>query len=171
MNLSRILLAASFAARAHDKQERDIGEGVKVPYVTHTLEVAAAVAAAVGDEQERHGYHCGLVGEDMIIAAILHDTVEDTKVTLEDILREFGPDVAGLVDELTDKFVPAPGTNRAERKRKERERLMRCSPAAMLIKRCDVEHNRRFITAVDPKFAKVYEVETETLLNALQVHT
>ena len=73
-----------FAEKAHDGQVRKSGE----PYITHPVNVAVILI----------DYDCDT---DSVIAALLHDTVEDTSVTLDDIKKQFGQDVAQLVDGLT----------------------------------------------------------------------
>ena len=79
--------AIQFAIIAHNEQYRKSGE----PYVIHPILVAAIVASISEDKT-------------MIIAALLHDVVEDTEFTLEDIELNFGKDVAHLVDGLTKIF-------------------------------------------------------------------
>ncbi len=76
--------AFSFAQEAHDGQLRKSGE----PFINHPLEVAKILADLRMDAET-------------VCAAILHDTVEDTKVTPEDVEREFGPDVRQLVEGVT----------------------------------------------------------------------
>ena len=76
--------AYDFAAECHERQKRRSGE----PYIIHPLEVARIVASLRMDSSS-------------VIAAILHDTVEDTCATLEDIEEKFGSQVAELVDGLT----------------------------------------------------------------------
>lgn len=73
--------AIIFAARAHHDQLRKRGD---IPYITHPFAVAFIL--------QKHG-----CSRDVVIAGLLHDTVEDTPVTLEDIEREFGSKVAALV--------------------------------------------------------------------------
>ncbi len=80
----KIINAVNFADAAHEGQFRKSGE----PYIIHPVIVAAVVAALGGDES-------------MILAAILHDVVEDTPRTLENVQELFGADVADLVDGLT----------------------------------------------------------------------
>ena len=78
--------ARIFAGLAHGSQKRKYtGE----PYIVHPVEVSEIVA-----------WHNG--SKEMIAAALLHDTVEDTDVTIDDIRNEFGNAVALLVDDLTD---------------------------------------------------------------------
>ena len=80
----KIVNAINFASAAHEGQFRKSGE----PYIIHPVIVASVVASLGGDES-------------MILAAILHDVVEDTPRTLEDVQELFGRDVADLVDGLT----------------------------------------------------------------------
>ena len=82
---AQIRQAFEFAAKAHAKQRRKSGE----PYITHPLEVARICYEEMG------------LGPTAMIAAILHDTVEDTPIELEDINREFGPKIGKIVDGLT----------------------------------------------------------------------
>jgi len=84
----RVLEAIHFAAVAHDGQYRKGPK--KVPYICHPLEVAKILIES-GEDREA-----------VIVAAILHDTVEDCGVTLEQIARKFGDEVAGLVGDLTN---------------------------------------------------------------------
>ncbi len=78
--------AALLAAQAHAGQLRKGGD---VPYVNHVLEVAAMVVAAGGTRAEA-------------VAALLHDCVEDTDLTIQAIRSDFGDEVADLVEGLTD---------------------------------------------------------------------
>jgi len=103
----------------------------------------------------------------MIAAAWLHDTVEDTEATMQDIEREFGLDIAELVENLTDVSRPSDG-NRAQRKTIDRHHLAKASPRAMTVKLADLIDNCRDICQHDPRFAKVYMVEMEALLRVLE---
>tara|TARA_B100000989_G_scaffold79073_1_gene56334 strand:+ start:2007 stop:2522 length:516 start_codon:yes stop_codon:yes gene_type:complete len=108
--------------------------------------------------------------EDMIAAALLHDTVEDTKVTREQIAEEFGWKVFKLVVELTDVTKPEDG-NREIRKAIEAKRLGMASKEAQMIKLADLIDNTKSIFEHDPKFAKVYRQEKINLLEAMdKVH-
>lgn len=126
-NLRRLSAAYSLAAQAHAGQRRK-GRG-DVPYINHPCAVAALVAEAGGSA-------------DAVIAAVLHDTVEDTGTTLEDIRCRFGDRVAGLVDALTDaeawEDLPT-----AERKAKQAEHIADAPPAARLLKLADQTANLR----------------------------
>ncbi|HUF57728.1 MAG TPA: HD domain-containing protein [Thermohalobaculum sp.] len=90
--MSDVLLLArafAFAAEHHSGQTRK-GEASE-PYVNHVADVARRVAEATGGSDAR-----------LVAAALLHDTVEDTRATEEDIRTAFGDDVADLVMEVTD---------------------------------------------------------------------
>src|SRR5450432_3854167 len=80
-----IRLAFEIAYDAHRHMRRKSGE----PYILHPLAVAQIVASEIG---------LGAIG---VLGALLHDTVEDTEVTLEDIEREFGKTVAEIIEGLT----------------------------------------------------------------------
>ena len=84
--MNRLEKAIVFAAQAHSGQKRKNGS----PYILHPLEVCT-ISATITDD------------EDVYIACLLHDTVEDTDVTHEDIIREFGVRVAGIVAGDTEK--------------------------------------------------------------------
>jgi guanosine-3',5'-bis(diphosphate) 3'-pyrophosphohydrolase len=89
---------------------------------------------------------------------MLHDTVEDTDVTLESVRVNFGDDVAKLVEELTNVYKEAdfPHLNRTARKALEAERLGKISARAQTIKYADFLNNGEDILAQDADFAKVY---------------
>jgi (p)ppGpp synthase/HD superfamily hydrolase len=105
--------------------------------------------------------------EAMLAAAWLHDTVEDTNATIEDIEREFGIEVAGLVEMLTDTSRPGDG-NRRVRKEADRQHTAMASPAAKTIKLADLIDNTLSIVRHDPKFAAVYLAEKAALLEVLR---
>ena len=86
-DVRRIKEAYLLAKEAHKDQRRKSGE----PYIMHPLAVARIVAEELG------------LGADPIIAAFLHDVVEDTLYTIEDIRERFGDDVAFLVNVVTKK--------------------------------------------------------------------
>jgi hypothetical protein len=95
----------------------------------------------------------------VIAAAWLHDTVEDTEATLEDIRNEFGDHVARLVGELTDVSKPSDG-NRAVRKAIDRAHLAGASPEAKSVKLADLIDNCR-------GFCRIYLGEMAALLGVL----
>jgi (p)ppGpp synthase/HD superfamily hydrolase len=143
--------ALEFATKAHGEQKRKYsGE----PYIVHPVAVAAIVAQVTNDEE-------------MIAAALLHDVVEDTKVTLDGICYEFGERVALLVDDLTDVSKPEHG-NRARRRAIDRAHTAAASPDAKTIKLADLLHNTSDICQHDPDFAVVYMREKEQVLPFLK---
>lgn len=125
--------ALMFAARKHADQRRK-GAAAE-PYVNHLADVALLVAEATG-------------GTDVIavVAALLHDTLEDTPTTREELEREFGPEVAAVVTEVTDdKSLP-----KAERKRLQVEKAAFKSDRAKLVKVADKTSNLRSILESPP---------------------
>lgn len=103
---------------------------------------------------------------EMLAAALLHDTVEDTPTTLNDIRSEFGDDVANLVFYLTDKSKPEDG-NRAKRKEIDRAHIALAPPQAKSIKLADMIDNSDSIIKNDPRFAKLFLAEFKLLLEVL----
>lgn len=123
------------------------------PYVVHPIAVAEIVRGVP---------HTG----EMIAAALLHDVVEDTPVTLEEVEAEFGVAVASLVEQLTDVSRPGDG-NRARRKAIDRAHAGAGTPAAKTIKLADLIDNTESIFHYDPNFARVYLREKALLLEVL----
>lgn len=144
--------AAAYAAVAHGKIDQR-RKYTNEPYITHPFHVAELVAST-GARPE------------VIAAAWLHDVVEDTPVTIQDIKAEFGSDVADLVAMVTDVSTRADG-NRATRKEKDRQHLAKASAEGQTIKLADLIHNTSTITLFDPEFAKVYLREKAALLDVL----
>jgi hypothetical protein len=103
---------------------------------------------------------------EMIAAAWLHDTVEDTPVTFQDIEKEFGAGVAQLVLDLTDVSKASDG-NRAVRKAIDRGHLAQAMPRAKTIKLADLIDNCRDICNNNPRFARVFLTEMAALLEVL----
>ena len=142
--------ALDFASQAHGDQKRKYtGEA----YTVHLVEVMNIVRSVVRDDE-------------MLAAALLHDTVEDTATTVADIQKSFGSRVAKLVDELTDVSKPEDG-NRATRKGIDRAKLAGVSADAQTIKLADLISNAKDIAVNDPSFAKVYMDEKRQLLAVL----
>jgi GTP diphosphokinase / guanosine-3',5'-bis(diphosphate) 3'-diphosphatase len=132
-NLKNLLHAASFSARKHTDQKRKGERGE--PYINHPLEVASLIANVGGVEDY-----------DILIAAILHDTVEDCGVKRDEIGELFGEKVAGYVMEVTDdKSLP-----KAERKRLQVEHAPHLSHGAKIVKLADKISNISDITNSPP---------------------
>ncbi|HTZ52174.1 MAG TPA: HD domain-containing protein [Spirochaetia bacterium] len=128
-----ITRALDFAARKHAHQRR---KGIRAePYINHLTEVALLLAEATGGADAP-----------LVMAGLLHDTIEDTETTMEELQAEFGPDVAGLVAEVTDdKRLP-----RDERKRLQVQSAPRRSPRARMIKLADKTANLHSIHVSPP---------------------
>jgi (p)ppGpp synthase/HD superfamily hydrolase len=142
-----------FATQAHasiDQRRKYTGE----PYVVHPVAVAALVQSVPHTPE-------------MIAAAYLHDVVEDTPVTIEEIEREFGTEVAELVGWLTDVSKPEDGSRKV-RKQKDLEHTAKAPAAAKTIKIADLIDNTLTIRDRDPAFWKVYRREKMALLEVLK---
>ena len=95
--------AIIFATKAHANVER---RGKQFPYIVHPLEVVAIVSTLTSDQE-------------LLAAAALHDTVEDTSTTIEDIRREFGNRVARIVESESDIYDPNLTAEQSWRARKQ----------------------------------------------------
>ncbi|WIJ24142.1 HD domain-containing protein [Devosia sp. RR2S18] len=145
--------ALAFAAAAHgsiNQRRKYTGE----PYIVHPIAVAEIVRTVPHEGP-------------MIAAALLHDVVEDTPVTIEEILNEFGREVGELVDWLTDVSGPADG-NRRKRKHLDLLHTAKATPAAKTIKLADLIDNTRTTAKYDPSFWRVYKREKIALLEVLK---
>lgn len=132
-DLVLVLDAAAFAADKHRRQRRKDAEAT--PYINHPLALATILA--------KEG---GVADAEVIAAALLHDTVEDTETTPAELEARFGPTVAAIVAEVTDdKSLP-----KAERKRLQVTRAAHKSPGAKLVKLADKIANLRDIAASPP---------------------
>ena len=123
-----VLKAADAAARWHVHQRRK--GAAEEPYINHLLEVASLVAEATeGRDPE------------LVIAALLHDAIEDQEVPRAMIAETWGDDVARVVEEVTDDKT----LSKADRKRKQVESASKKSERAKLIKLADKTSNLRAI--------------------------
>jgi GTP pyrophosphokinase len=131
-DLHRIREAFEFAAMAHAPQKRKTGE----PYILHPIAVATIVAEEL------------MMEANVVMAAFLHDVVEDTPYTIEDIRERFGDDVAFLVDVVTKKKK----NTYVESKQVDNYRQMLNSVQydirALLIKLADRLHNMRTLSSM-----------------------
>ena len=132
-DLAKFVRAASFAAKKHRLQKRKGNDAE--PYINHPLEVANLLAN-VGKIEDY----------DVLTAAVLHDTVEDTNTTSEEITELFGKNVCAMVLEVTDdKSLP-----NAERKQLQIEHAPNLSPGAKQIKLGDKISNIRDVSDNPP---------------------
>lgn len=125
---SKIISAYQFAAKAHEGQKRSSGQD----YIIHPLAVAYSLLELGMDT-------------DTICAALLHDVVEDTDATFDDIKKRFGLDVAMLVDGVT-KLGKVPYFNKSEQRAENIRKILLAMSQdirVMIIKLCDRLHNMR----------------------------
>jgi len=131
--LSRLTKALVFAAEAHRNQRRK--GAAQEPYLNHLIEVLDLVVQATGDSDL-----------DMVIAALLHDVIEDTATTYEDVARIFGQRVAEIVRENSDDM----SLPKAERRRARITAMALKSREARIVKMADVISNLRAIAVSPP---------------------
>lgn len=147
-----VVAAYYFAFSAHAGQERKYtGE----PYIVHPLAVATTIAKIMPNGHDRTQMVCG---------ALLHDTVEDCNVTLNQIRAQFTLPITQIVDDMTKRDNLHPDWSRAERKWFEADRLSRVQPHSQTVKLADLIDNTWSIIPHDPKFAKVYLAEKRLLV-------
>ena len=133
--MSLIRKGFAFAEMAHINQKRKAGD----PYITHPL----AVASIVCDELK--------LGVNPIIAALLHDVVEDTNHTIEEIKAGFGSDIAFLVDVLTKKKRDKYETSKQVDNFQQMLNSIHYDIRALLIKLADRLHNMRTLKSMKPE--------------------
>ncbi len=138
--------AFEIAADAHKTMRRKSGE----PYIIHPLAVAMICVEEIG------------LGIRSTICAMLHDTVEDTDITLEDVEREFGAEIARIVDGLT-KISTVIDTNRSQQAENFKKILFTLTddPRVILIKLADRLHNMRTLDSM--KREKQLKISSETV--------
>ena len=123
--MSNILEALKFATKKHEGQFR---KGSGLEYVTHTIAVSYLVGKYKTSKKLEH----------LIIAAILHDTLEDTATTFSELVKEFGPLVASLVLELSNDPEQIGKLGKLEY---QKRKCLGISSYCLVIKLCDRLHN------------------------------
>lgn len=131
-DLALILKASEFAAQKHRKQRRKNGD---VPYINHPLGVARSLAE-----------EGGIADVTVLTAALLHDTLEDTDTSFDELVREFGGDIASVVREVTDDTT----LQKADRKRHQVEHARVLTLPARLVKLADKLYNLRDLVNLPP---------------------
>jgi guanosine-3',5'-bis(diphosphate) 3'-pyrophosphohydrolase len=132
---SNFVRALAFASRKHSKQRRKDADAS--PYINHPIALVSILAVEAGIND------C-----DTLCAALLHDTIEDTDTSVEELVEAFGGPVASLVQEVTDdKRLP-----KAERKLLQVEHAARLSPKARLVKLADKIANLRDVADSPPNW-------------------
>ena len=133
-NNLKLLKAVNFAAYKHQSQRRKDAD--KTPYINHPINVAYLIAE-VG----------GVSDLDILCAAILHDTIEDTDTTFEELVDEFGLNVATMVKGVSDDK----SLSKQVRKLKQIEKAKRMPKGESIIKIADKISNVRDVSANPPK--------------------
>ena len=128
---ANLLSAVSFAATKHSKQTRK--NKAKSPYIEHPIEVAQELSMA------------GIMDVEILIAALLHDTIEDTNTTSQEIEEIFGKDISNIVLECTDNKL----LDKVTRKKHQIEHAKNISLAAKQVKLADKYSNIKSL-AIDP---------------------
>ena len=138
--------AFEMAAEAHKTMRRKSGE----PYILHPLAVAQICVEEIG------------LGVRSTICALLHDTVEDTDITQEDVQREFGTEIARIVDGLT-KISNVIDVNASQQAENFKKILLTLTddPRVILIKLADRLHNMRTLESM--KREKQLKISSETV--------
>jgi len=132
-DLALVLRAAAFAAAKHRDQRRKDAEAS--PYINHPLALADILATEGGIDDAA-----------TIAAALLHDTLEDTATTSEELVAAFGAEIAAIVREVTDdKTLP-----KADRKRAQAEHAAHLSKKAQRVKLADKIANLRDVASAPP---------------------
>lgn len=132
----RLLLhATSFAAEAHKFQKRKNDDS---SFICHPLSAAYFIQSQLDNS---------INSLRIIIATILHDTIEDTSIKIEDIEKEFGKEIASIVFEVTDDRT----LSKRERKRAQLEHITKISKEAKFVKAADMYHNLNALKTLPPK--------------------
>ena len=145
MDLGRIRAAYDMARVAHSGQLRRDGS----PYVTHCI-AAADISVDIG------------LDEDSIIAALLHDVIEDTNLTHDDIARQFGTAVADIVEGVT-KLTRVQYTSKEDEQAENLRKMLMAMAKdirVILIKIADRLHNMRTMAYQSPEKQKIKSLET-----------
>ena len=129
-----LLEAANFAAIKHKDQRRKNAE--KTPYINHPIGVAHILSN-----------EAGITDCEVLAGALLHDTVEDTNTTFEELESKFGSAIRRIVEECSDDK----SLGKEERKRKQIEHAPHCSSKAKLVKLADKVYNLRDLNRETPQ--------------------
>ena len=133
-DLEIVIRAAAFAAHKHRDQRRKDADAT--PYINHPLTLARVLSVE------------GSIDDAVTLAAaLLHDTIEDTETTPDELEAEFGAEIRRIVEEVTDDKRLA----KADRKQKQIDHAARISPKAQLVKLADKIANLRDVATSPPE--------------------
>ena len=131
--MNQLIKAIAFAADKHRNQRRKDADAS--PYINHPIALANVLSNEAGVDEEK-----------VLIAAVLHDTIEDTDTTSRELEEVFGDEIAAIVLEVTDdKLLP-----KDERKRLQIEHASTISESAKLVKLADKTCNLRDMATAPP---------------------
>ncbi|KAI3640053.1 hypothetical protein MIR68_000931 [Amoeboaphelidium protococcarum] len=150
-NIARLMHAINFAAIKHSKQRRKDLE--QTPYINHPIGVADTLINVGGLLTASGPSDVDAISA--VLAAILHDTVEDTETTLDEIREEFGARVCSIVAEVTDDLT----LSKAERKQKQIDSAPLKSKEAKCVKLADKLYNLRDLCRQVPVGWDAYRVQ------------
>ncbi|MCO5999323.1 HD domain-containing protein [Actinoallomurus rhizosphaericola] len=148
VDLATLDRAAEAALRWHGEQRRPTG----APYAEHLFEALEVLVRGAG-----------VTDTDVLVTALLHDTVEDTAATLADVEAAFGPEVGELVDWVTKPPVEGKAAKRAAKVSYLR-RLRDAPREAILVKLADRVSNVQTLDRMPPDFQRRYHAETVTYI-------
>jgi guanosine-3',5'-bis(diphosphate) 3'-pyrophosphohydrolase len=141
--VARVAEAVAFAACQHGDQRRPTG----APYTEHLLETLEVLVRGAG-----------VTDPDVLTGAVLHDVVEDTRCTLEELAARFGPRVAGLVGWVT---IPAAHGQERDQVKRDYLRGLRAAPRdAILVKLADRASNVQTLRNLPPGRQRAYYAQT-----------
>ena len=131
--MNRLIAAITFAAdKRRDQRRKDAAAS---PYINHPIALANVLANEGGIDDER-----------VLIAAILHDTIEDTETTPQELIRHFGQEITDIVLEVTDDMA----LPKTERKQRQIDHAPHISRRAKLVKLADKICNLRDVAHAPP---------------------
>ncbi len=145
------LHATEFAGVAHEGQTRDYSG---TPYIWHPIAVASWMSEYTNDP-------------DLLACGILHDTLEDTDTTYDDLCGRFGKRVADIVYELTNRSNREDTPLRADRRAQDAAQMAEASLDAQFVRLFDIAHNLSDIASASPKFAILYMSEKRIMIDGL----
>jgi guanosine-3',5'-bis(diphosphate) 3'-pyrophosphohydrolase len=128
-----LISALAFAAEKHRNQRRKDADAS--PYINHPIALARVLTA-----------EGGVTDTVVLVAAVLHDTIEDTQTTVEELREHFGEEITAVVQEVTDNKA----LDKAERKRRQIEDAPHLSNRAKLVKLADKICNVRDVATTPP---------------------
>lgn len=158
MTTTRFISACSFAVLKHKDQRRKAANRTYIPYIVHPLEVAQILS------------EIGITDEDVLISAILHDVLEDTKTSPDELRFKFGDRVLEIVKELTDD----PSLNREGQRQMQILKAPTKSFQAKLVKCADKTSNMRDLIRCPPGWetwkTKKYAEHSRMVVDALNAN-